>query len=153
VPSYLSDAWIAAMDTAVRNHAGLKDATRDVAFAVQQTVTRGPDSSVSYVVSLRHGTNRVTAGPDPAADVTFSCDQDTATAIARGRVSAQEAFLAGRLRIGGDTRALMRHQPLLAEIDDVFAGVRADTDFGPVAPVVPVVPVVPVGTTGIGTGT
>jgi putative sterol carrier protein len=131
VPSYLSDAWIAAMDAAVRDHAGLRRATGDIALAVQQTITRGSERSVSYVVSLRHGTNRVTSGPDPGADVTFTCDEATATAITRGLVSAQEAFLAGRLRIGGDTRALMRHQPVLADLDDVFVGVRADTDFGP----------------------
>jgi len=72
------------------------------------------------------------AGSDgSAADrtVTFITDRATAVAIASGRESAQSAFMAGRLRVDGDTRLLMSHQGLIGDLDDLFGEVRAVTDF------------------------
>jgi len=39
VPSYLSDEWLAALDAAARNHAGLAAATAGVHLVLEQVVT------------------------------------------------------------------------------------------------------------------
>lgn len=125
--SYLSEEWARAVDRALQGHPGLEAATRDTSLVVQTIVTGTHDGTTAYAVTLEHGSNHVHLGRHEAPDVSFECDQRTAVAIATGRESAQSAFMAGRLRIGGDARRLMHHQAVLTELDDVFAAVRADT--------------------------
>jgi putative sterol carrier protein len=62
--------------------------------------------------------------------VTLTEDRSTAVAVARGERSAQEAFMDGEVRVGGDIGELLAAQAALARLGDVFASVRADTDFG-----------------------
>ena len=125
VPAYLSDDWLAAMDAAIKDHQGLAAATSDTSLVIQNVITGGPGGQVAYAIRLDHGRGDINAGNEPAADVTFTTDIDTARAIHRGDESAQTAFMAGRLRIGGDARVLIANQHVLAELDDVFASVRA----------------------------
>ena len=53
--------------------------------------------------------------------MTFTQDVETAAAVNRGELSAQAAFMTGRLRVGGDVQVLLDRQPALAEVDDIFA--------------------------------
>lgn len=125
---YLSEEWMAAADEAVRAAASLGDATAGIGLVIRQTVTgAGPDGgAVTYRIVLDHGANSVQAG-DGEADVSFTTDLATAAAIAGGTQSAQTAFLDGRIRLGGDVQALMAHQGVLADLDDVLGPVRART--------------------------
>ena len=117
---------------------------------IRTIVTGGPGGDRGYEISLGHGadgvhlltelgahdghagTPAVAPAPseeDDATTITFRTDPATATAIATGAEGAQAAFMAGRLRVDGDTRLLMAHQDALRALDDVFAPVRARTDF------------------------
>ena len=58
-------------------------------------------------------------------DLTFTQDRATAEAIHRGELSAQAAFMQGRLRLGGDLRRVIDRAAELTAIDDVFASTRA----------------------------
>ena len=64
-------------------------------------------------------------GRADAPDITFTQDRATAEAIHRGELSAQTAFIEGRLRLGGDLRAVIERAGSLVAIDDVFAAARA----------------------------
>jgi putative sterol carrier protein len=121
MPRYLSPEWIEALDRAA---AAAGEVMPGVTLTVQQVV-----GDVSYHVTITDGRVRVHAGVAPDADVTFRQDAAVASAIARGERSAQAAFMAGELRVGGDLGVLMAHQPAFAALDDVFAAVRADTTF------------------------
>ena len=77
---------------------------------------------------LRRRRGGVRAGRADDADVTFTQDRATARAIADGELAAQTAFMAGRLRTGGDLTRLLAHREALADLDDVFADVRARTE-------------------------
>ena len=72
---------------------------------------------------------RVTEGATPDATVTIRLDRSTAAAIARGELSAQRAFMTGRLRIGGDATALVRAHSVVAALPDLFAAVRPETEW------------------------
>src|SRR5690349_15897580 len=135
---HLSPEWIEALDHAVRGHEGLRRASADRRVVLSYTVspepvrpgpagapptagaptTTGGPGDVAYTLVLDHGDNRVQAGAAEDADVTFRTDRATAAAIASHAESAQTAFMAGRLRLGGDVRALMANQDLLVEVDD-----------------------------------
>lgn len=129
MPDFLSPDWIAALDAAVSNDERLRDATADVQITVQQTVTGTPDGDVSWHVVVDNGTARVLPGPDADADVTFTQDDATARAIGTSALSAQAAFMLGKLRIGGDVAKLIEHRKAFDDLENLFDDLRAATAY------------------------
>lgn len=125
VAEFLSDVWLAEL----AERAGAVAGPPDVRLAIQQVVADGDGTSRAYTVVLDDGRIRVEPGRSDAADVTFTQDRETAAAIARGELSAQAAFLAGRLRIGGDVHRLGDVAARLSGVADLFAEVRASTTW------------------------
>lgn len=122
---FLSPAWIAELDRAARS----AQAPPEVHLVIQQTVVDGDGPEVSYVMRIDKGAVSVAAGRAEDADLTLSQDRATAVAIARGDLSAQAAFMSGRLRVGGDLRMAMDRARELATIADVFAAARQTTTW------------------------
>lgn len=122
---FLSDAWFAELDAAALA-ARIPD---DLRVTIQQVVTDDA-GEVAFSIALGDGEVRVRRGRAATADVTFTQDRATAAAIAEGQLSAQAAFLDGRLRLGGDITALLDRAGALAAVDDLFSTVRADTSWG-----------------------
>jgi predicted lipid carrier protein YhbT len=126
---FLSPEWLEELDAAARRAQGDQLPPGEVRLVVGQRVRRGPGDEVSYALRLEDGTVRVAPGPADDADVTLVQDLDTATAIAQGHLSAQAAFMTGRLRIEGDVSVLLAHQDLVAAVDGALAPVRATTTY------------------------
>lgn len=124
---FLSDAWVDALDDAARAHAGVSPTGGPV--VVQQTVSGTPWGEVTYRIEVRDGTVAVRHGPVLDPTVTLTTDAATAAAIAQGELAAQQAFMEGRLRIGGNVGALLAHQEVLADLGDLFAAVRDQTEW------------------------
>lgn len=119
---FLSDEWITALDTAAR----AVRVADDLELVIQQVVPDGAASGeVAYRVEATRGAVRVRPGRAAAPDVTFTQDRATAEAIHRGTLSAQAAFIDGRLRLGGDLRSVIDRAGALVALDDVFAATRA----------------------------
>ena len=126
---FLSDEWIAAMNSAASGSDSLRRATAKVRLTIQQVVKQGQDERC-YLVRVDHGKVTVESGRDPAADLTITEDAETAAAVARGEMTPQIAFMLGRIRVSGDMPALMATYEALADVDDAFAPVRAATSYG-----------------------
>lgn len=145
MPTYLSDAWIAALNEAAGAHPGLATATAGVQLVLEQVVTpdeerSGHDGSIDgdptsatttsgvvrWHLVVDDGSVHFVVGPATDPTVRFTTDAATARAITEGRLAATEAFMAGRLRVGGDTTALVEHHALFAGLGEVFAAVHAD---------------------------
>lgn len=126
---YLSPQWIDALDGAAARNTALADATAGVALTIEQVVA-GDDGDTVWHVAINDGSVRFVAGPAPAGGdapvVRFTTDQATARAVTEGVLTAQEAFVRGRLRVGGDTTAVVAHHGVLAGLGDVFAAVEVD---------------------------
>jgi hypothetical protein len=136
---YLSSTWLDAAAAALSDSPGLRDAIGDVSLTLEQTVTgvpdlpdEGRDGTVRWHVVLDHGDARLAPGPAEHADLRFGTTYAVARAIARGELAAPMAFIAGRLRVGGDLTLLTRHQRVLSAVDDVLVDVRKATTFAPV---------------------
>jgi putative sterol carrier protein len=129
VPRYLTPEWLDAAQRAVEADETLARATTDVRISVQQVVTGGPDGDAAYHVLIDDGTVRVVKGEAGDATVTFVQDWQTASAIGRGELSAQGAFMSGRIRVRGDLPKLVECADVFSEVDDVFAGLRAQTTY------------------------
>jgi hypothetical protein len=122
VAGFLTDAWLDELQAAALS----ATAPAGTHVVVQQVVPDGPEGhEVAYVVVLDEGQVRVVRGRVDDPDLTFTQDRATAEAIHRGDLSAQAAFMQGRLRLGGDLRAVIDRAVELATIDDLFAGARA----------------------------
>jgi putative sterol carrier protein len=121
---YLSPEWIEALDAIAGDGTVAPD---DVRLVVQQEVVGGPDGDVRYFIVVDGGKAAVQPGDADEPTVTFSQDYETAVAIAAGELSAQEAFMAGRVRVRGDLAELARHQSVVAALDRAFRGVRTES--------------------------
>lgn len=115
---FLTDEWLADLDDA----AAALVCPAGTSLCIEHHV----DGFV-YHVALRDERVRFRAGAAPDATVRLHADEPTARAIAQGELSAQRAFMNGRLRIGGDALALERALPALRTLGDAFAGVRERT--------------------------
>lgn len=125
---FCSPEWIDALDVAARADGPLRQATAGVHLVVAQEVSEGDETARWHIV-LDDGAVAVRPGPAEDADLTFAQDRATAAAINRGDLSARTAFVLGRVRVGGDIGAALRHAPALAALDDLFASVRAETEY------------------------
>jgi hypothetical protein len=125
VPEFLSAAWLSDLQDAARASA----VPEDLRLVVQQVVLDPDGGEVAYAIRVADGHVSVETGRVDDAEVTFTQDRATASAIASGELSAQAAFIDGRLRVGGDLTSLLERARELAAIEDLFAPVRANTGW------------------------
>ncbi len=121
---YLSDAWFDAAAAAIASNAELRAASAGVQLTLQQSVVDGDDTLIWHV-HFADGEVGLHRGATPSPSVTFRCDRATAEAIRNGEHSAQSAFMAGRLQLGGDVRMLLDNSALLASLHDALAPLRS----------------------------
>jgi hypothetical protein len=123
---FLSVAWIAELDGVARAlPTGDGPPQR---LIVEQRVT-GPRGTATYQFHVSDAEVRVMAGAPTGADVVLATDLDTAIALNRGTVRAQDALAAGRLKVGGRPDALGACAGRLAQLDAALTSVRASTTF------------------------
>ncbi|MGZ8752974.1 MAG: hypothetical protein ACXW1S_08325 [Acidimicrobiia bacterium] len=134
MPTFLSPAWIAALDAALSG-AILADSEPFTPFTLRQVVTdRGSGTEFEYRVALSDQGIRVTPGTsesDPTAELDFETDYDTAVALNRGELSAQEALESGRLEVRGRLDRITGARKLLVALDDAARELRATTTYDP----------------------
>lgn len=126
MPRFLSSEWLEFADEALRCEAGL---LVEGSLTIQQVVTGGPGGDIEYHVIFDHGSGSIRAGRVDSPTVTFTIDYASAVAIGSGTASAQTEFMAGRLHLDGDASALLAHGEAMQRVGDVFASLRATTEF------------------------
>ena len=104
--TFLSDEWFDEMAAA----AASARPPADLELTIEQRVIDGE----AWTVRIGAGAATFVRASAHDADVTIVADATTAEGIRSGTVSAQRAFLDGRLRIGGDVAALIEHREVLA---------------------------------------
>lgn len=135
MPRFLSDEWIADLDAAAARSEALDGILADSVLeelVVEHVVTDLPEArtaEAAFHLVLGAGPARVRAGRAAAPTVSFTQTYATARNIASGAASAQAAFMSGALRLGGRVDLLLAHHTVLVGVDDVFADIRARTDW------------------------
>lgn len=104
-------------------------AAGDESVVLQYEVTGAPGGKRSYSLRFAGDTASLIPGIDKAPSTSFTLDYDTAAAIAKGELSAQAAFMQGRLKLGGDVTLLMRQHQLLHDIYDSLGELRERTEY------------------------
>ncbi|MEO0493823.1 MAG: SCP2 sterol-binding domain-containing protein [Actinomycetota bacterium] len=107
---FLSDAWFAS----IAERAATATVPEGVVFTIEQVVEGDPTIRWQLQLGPEGVELDLHASADP--DVRITTDRETATDIQAGELSAQLAFLDGRLQIGGDIQALMANRQALADL-------------------------------------
>jgi putative sterol carrier protein len=126
VARYLSQEWFDEINGVTATQAGIAG---DARFVLQQIVTGGPDGEVRYWVRVDGGVVEARLGEAEEPDVTVNQSYETAMAVSSGQMTAQAAFVAGRIRVSGNTTLLLDHQAALAALADALAPVRRHTSY------------------------
>lgn len=129
---YLSQAWFDEVNEAARKSTALRDGTAGMQLTLQQVVTGTPEGDLRYWVRIDDGTVETglgTAADDGPPHATVTQSYETAEAVINGGLSAEEAFLGGRIRLRGDIGVLLRHQSVLNSLGDAFDDVRRGTEY------------------------
>lgn len=126
---FLSAEWIAQLDRAASGSPRLAEDLAGVTLVVERRVEGSPFGDVSYVTRVDAGQVRFVPGPADDADLVLLSDYETARALARGELNAQQAFAAGRLKIRGGLDTLVTHSRTLAAVGVGLDAVRSDTTF------------------------
>lgn len=126
---YLSDEWLQEAGDALAADSALSDAAKDLDLTIQYEVTGAPGGKRSYGIHFVDGSAGVEPGAHKDAPVSFTLDYDTAAEIAQGRLSAQAAFMQGRLKLGGDVGVLIRQHAAFDGVADALGPLRDTTEF------------------------
>jgi hypothetical protein len=129
---YLSAAWFGQLDdradsVVIPSSEGVP--TGEKPLVLRQIVTGGPDGDVRYDVVVRDGHSTIDPTASADADLIFTSDYATASAIGSGRLSTQAALSAGRLRVSGDVTVLAASSGVVATDDPIPAELRAATEY------------------------
>jgi putative sterol carrier protein len=123
---FLSAEWAEAVTDALNSHDGFKNAIGSSELAIQFQTDGGPDGDVNYYLATRDGTASLSLGELDGPDVTVKQSYDTATAISKGEMNTQTAFMTGKLKVSGNLAKLMQHQSAIAQWGAAVNGLEVE---------------------------
>ena len=131
MPRFLSPEWLSEAAEAVS--AGPAVPSTGPPVAVRQVVEGAPEGTVRYVVRLGPGGLALEVGDanGTSSDVDAEIRQDypTAVAISRGETTPAAAAAAGRLRVSGSMRDLVKAAPAFTALSAALAPLRQHTSY------------------------
>ena len=124
---FLSEEWMAAMSEAANGDDGFKTAAASGDLKLQFTVTDMPEGDdANYTLALEGGSVNLAPGEDESADATITNDYETATAISKGDLNTQMAFMTGKLKVGGNMAKVMMSQGQINAFAKAVSDVEID---------------------------
>lgn len=112
---FLSADWASEVTDALNAHDGFRNAIGSSDLKIQFETEDGPDGPANYFLSATGGHAEMALGEVDSPDVTVKQSYDTATAISKGEMSAQTAFMTGKVKVSGNLAKLMQHQSVLTQ--------------------------------------
>ncbi len=108
---FLTDEWATTMTEKLNASDDFKSAASGQQVKLQQVVTETPDGGESkYYFTLDNGEAQVSLGEIADAEATITQNYETAVAINKQELNAQNAFMQGKIKISGNMMKLMQLQ-------------------------------------------
>jgi putative sterol carrier protein len=126
VSKFLTEAWAKDVTAALNSHEGFKNAIGAAELGIQFTTEGGPDGDVDYFLKSSGGTSNLGIGTLDDPDVTVKQSYDTATAISKGDLNTQTAFMTGKLKVSGNLAKLMMHQSAIQQWNAATADLEVE---------------------------
>jgi putative sterol carrier protein len=124
---FLSEQWAQAITDALNSSEDFKRAAANQKTQLQQVVTGTPDGGdAKYYFKLENGAAEVALGELENAEATISQSYETAVAINKQELNAQNAFMQGKLKISGNMMKLMQLQGVVNTMPRAVAGVEVE---------------------------
>lgn len=120
---FLTTDWLEALTEALNAHDGFKNAIAGVELTLQFEVTDPPEGAEKrYHIAIAEAAAAAEAGDADEPDATISSDYATATAISKGELNTQMAFMTGKLKVTGNMAKLMMNQAMLTQYAEAASG-------------------------------
>lgn len=123
---FLSEDWAREMTAALNSSEEFKKAAGGQQAKLQQIITDAPEGEAKYYFQLEGGNAQVALGELEGAEATISQSYDTATAINKQELNAQQAFMQGKLKITGNMMKLMQLQGVFNAMPKAVSGVDVE---------------------------
>jgi len=124
---FLTQDWLSALTETVNGHDGFKHAIADIDLTLQFEVTDAPDGSESrYYITIGDGSAEAVAGAADNPDASIANDYETATAISKGDLNTQMAFMTGKLKVTGNMAKLMMNQTVLTQFAEAASSLDVE---------------------------
>ena len=123
---FLSEEWAQEVTNALNSSEEFKSAAGNQAVKLQQVVTDAPDGEAKYYFTLDGGNAQVALGELSDADATLTQNYETAAAIAKSELNAQQAFMQGKLKISGNMMKLMQLQNVFNALPKAVSGIDVE---------------------------
>ncbi len=125
--SFLSEEWMSEATEALNAHDGFSTAISGVELSLQFVVTDHPtDDELSYHLVVADDGAGLAQGTLDDPDVTVSNDYETATAISKGELNTQMAFMTGKLKVAGNMAKLMMNQGVVNEFANALSSLDVE---------------------------
>lgn len=115
---YLSKEWADEFNT--RAAAANTAPYRGKNATLLNVVSDAPDGEVRYVIRFSGDSASITLGDLENPDVTMSQNYENASAINKGELDGQRAFMQGKVKISGKMVKMMQLRGALAEVSKVL---------------------------------
>ena len=123
---FLSEDHMAAGTAALNDDAGFGAAMTNVDLGLQFSVIDAPDGEIDYYLTVGDGAAVLALGTLDDADASVSSDYDTSSAIAKGELNVQMAFMTGKIKVGGNMAKIMMHQNVLNDYARVLSALDVE---------------------------
>lgn len=124
---FLSEEWTQQATDSLNNHDGFASAVADISLGLQFKVTDTPESGdVDYYLKIGEGLAALKLGEMDDPDVSVTNDYTTASAISKGELNMQSAFMTGKLKVSGNLAKLMMHQAALTHLAGAVSSMEVD---------------------------
>jgi putative sterol carrier protein len=124
---FLSDEWAQEVTNALNSSDEFASASSGQQVKLQQIVQNTPDGGeAKYYFTLEGGKVQVGLGDLTDAEATLTQDYDTAVAITKQELNAQNAFMQGKLKISGNMMKLMQLQGVFNAMPKAVDGIEVE---------------------------
>ena len=124
---FLTEDWTNALTSALAEHEGFQSAIASTDLGVQFVVSDVPDGdNVDYYLSIGGGSATAAIGSLEGADVTIKSNYETASAVSKGDLNTQTAFMTGKIKVEGNLAVLMMNQNIISQWGKASESIEVD---------------------------
>ncbi|HEX9977270.1 MAG TPA: SCP2 sterol-binding domain-containing protein [Acidimicrobiia bacterium] len=124
---FLTHDWLQALNDTVNTHEGFRKAIANADLTLQFEVPDAPEATEHrYYFTIKGGSLVAGPGDATAPDATITQNYETATAISKGTMNTQMAFMTGKLKVAGNMAKIMMNQALFNSFADAASGVQVE---------------------------
>jgi putative sterol carrier protein len=127
VAQFLTEEWLSELTETLNGHEGFKNAIETTELKLQFEVPDAPEGAESrYYMAIANGAAEAGGGDVDEPDATITNDYETASAISKGDLNTQMAFMTGKLKVAGNMAKLMMNQAMLTQFAEAASALDVE---------------------------